>query len=288
MRVSPSHARIRNLQRDDITMKLLKTRYKAVAIITIVASLIGLIMSPVSAMAAFSPSGDTAGTIADHHAFNSTQQAARLQSVLANLTRQGVDVSTAQADISAGNMTAAMQWLMAYHKDHPDTVTNGLRQHAMNTTAQAARIQTTLATLNQKGVDVSQAMADLTAGNITGAMKDLKTIQKDNPGLLANSTQQVARLQTGITNLARQGVDVSAVQADIASGNTDAAMKWMTAYHQAHPVKSSNGTTAWHSGNSTVNQKGSSLPSHSLRSGNQSASHRGTSGHSTAGSTTGV
>jgi hypothetical protein len=268
-------------------MILPKTSYRKVAIIAIAVSLFGLVMSPVSATIASSPSGDTMGTPSFHHAFNSTQQAARVQSTLTNLSQQGVDVSTAQADISAGNMTAAMQWLMAYHKDHPSSASIGPRQHAMNTTAQVARIQTTLTALNQKGVDVSQATADLTAGNITGAMKDLMTIRKDHPGLMGNSTQMTARLQASVMKLATQGVDVSAVQADIAAGNTDAAMKWMMAYHQAHPVKSSNGTKTWNVGNSTVNQQHGSFKLHYTGTGNQSASYRGASWHNTAGSTAG-
>jgi hypothetical protein len=152
-------------------MKIPNTSYRVVAIITIVVSVIGLIMSPVSAAATFSPSGNPmgtpAGTIASHHIFNSTQQAARLQTVLANLSQQGVDVSLAQASLASGNVTAAAQWLMAYHKDHPNLTQNGTRQHAVNTTAQAARLQTVLANLSQQGVDVSKVMADLAMGNIT-------------------------------------------------------------------------------------------------------------------------
>ena len=78
------------------------------------------------------PSGNTGaytGNPAVHHIVNSTGQAARLQVVLANLSQQGVDVSQVQADITAGNMTAAGQWLMAYHKDHPGVAVNGPREH---------------------------------------------------------------------------------------------------------------------------------------------------------------
>ena len=219
-------------------MKLPTPSYRVVAIITIVVSVIGLIMSPVSAATAFSPSGDPAGTPAGntayHHTFNSTQQAARLQTVLANLTQQGVDISPAQADLAAGNVTAAVQWLMAYHNDHPDIAMNGPRQYAVNATAQAARLQTVLTNLSQKGVDVSQATADLAAGNITGAMQDLMAVYKDHPGIMVNSTQLATRLQNGVTKLSQQGVDVSEIQADLASGNVNGARQWMAAYHTAH------------------------------------------------------
>ena len=170
-------------------MKLLKNSNRAVALITIIVSVIGLVLSPVSAATAFSPSGDTAGagiaagSTGYHHPFNSTQQAARLQGVLANLSQQGVDVSQAQADLTAGNTTAAIQWLMAYHKDHPDLALSGPRQHVTNATAQATRVQTLITTLSQKGVDVSKALTDLTAGNTGGAMKDLMALHKDQPGM---------------------------------------------------------------------------------------------------------
>jgi hypothetical protein len=259
-------------------MKLFKNSDRAVALFTITVWVIGLVMSPVSASAVFPPSGDTTGTgilvgnASYHHTFNSTQQTARLQTVLANLSQQGVDVSQAQADLTAGNTTGAAQWLMAYHKDHPDSALNGPRQHVMNATAQAGHIQTFITHLSQQGVDVSQALADLAAGNVTGAMKDLMAFHKDHPGMTANTTRQAAQLQTGVTKLAQQGVDVSEVQADIASGNVSAAMQWMAAYHTAHPVQSGN-VTGMHSGNSTRWQNGGSFRPHTSGSGNQTAVH---------------
>lgn len=258
-------------------MKLFKNSDGAVALIMIVVSVIGLVISPVSAMAAFSQSGDSsgagiAGNGAYHHAFNSTQQEARLQTVFANLSQQGVDVSQVQVDLAAGNTTAAVQWLMAYHKDHPDLALNGPRQHGINATAQAARLQMLITNLSQQGVDVSKALADLAAGNTIGAMKDLMALHKDHPGMMANTTQQAARLQTGVTKLAQQGVDVSEVQADIASGNVSAAMQWMAAYHTAHPLQSGNGT-GMHCSNSTQWQKGGSFWPYPSGSGNQTATH---------------
>jgi hypothetical protein len=259
-------------------MKLLKNSNRAVALITIIVSVIGLVLSPVSAATAFSPSGDTAGagiaagSAGYHHQFNSTQQAARLQGVLADLSQQGVDISQAQADLTAGNTTAAIQWLLAYHKDHPDLALNGPRQHVMNATAQAAHVQTLITTLSQKGLDVNKALVDLAAGNTTGAMKDLMALHKDHPGMMANSTRQAARLQTSITNLAQKGVDVSEVQIDLASGNVSAAIQWMAAYHKAHPVQA--GTmTALSSSDSTPWQKGGSFRTHAMGSGNRTAFH---------------
>ena len=103
-------------------------------------------------------------------------------------------------------------------------------------------------------------------------MKDLMAFHQDRPGMMANNTQQAAWLQTGVTKLAQHGVDVSEVQADIASGNVSAAMQWMAAYHKAHPVQSGNGTVM-HSSNSTGWQKGGSFRPHTPGSGNQTAAH---------------
>ncbi len=256
-------------------MKLPITSLRAVAIIAILVSVIALIVSPVSA-SAVSPSGDVAGvpagTSAHHHAFNSTRQAARLQTTLATLGQQGVDVSQAQADLASGNVTAAAQWLMAYHKDHPGPEMNGSRQHAVNATTQAERLQAFVTKLGQNGVDVSQAQTDLASGNTNGAMQWLMAYHKDHPGMMANSTQQATRLQSGVTKLAQQGVDVSEVQADLASGNVSAAMQWMAAYHKAHPVQNTH-PTAWQSGNSTPWQRGGSFRPHHAGSGNQTATH---------------
>jgi hypothetical protein len=262
-------------------MKLPDTSYRAVALIAIALSVIGLVMSPVSATAAFSPSGEPegggtfTGNAAGHHFMNSTQQTERLTNVIANLSSQGVDVSQAQADLAAGNTEAATQWLMAYHKDHPDPALNGPRQqHSMNATAQAAHIQTIITKLSQDGVDVSKAVADLAAGNPAAAMKDLMALHQARPKMAANSTQQTARLQAGVTRLAQQGVDVSEVQADLTSGNLDAALKWMTAYPAAHPLLAGN-TTSPHGSNSTFWQKEGSGRQFTRGTGNQTAIHHG-------------
>ena len=131
---------------------------------------------------------------------------------------------------------------------------------------QTSRLQTVFTKLGQQGIDVTKALADLATGNIKAAMQDLMAINKDHPGLVPgfpaqhafNSTQMTATLQSGITKLSGQGVDVSEVQADLASGNTTAALQWMAEYHKAHPVQNVN-TTASHHGNSTQWQKGGSF-----------------------------
>jgi len=211
-------------------MKLPTISYRAIALIAIVVSAMGLIMGPVSAASQVSPAtGGWTGDFAAHHAFNSTQATTRIQAVLANLTTQGVDVSQAQADLSAGNVSAAMQWLSTYYKDNPGTRVTGYRQHAFN------------------------------------------------------STRMTGRIQSFVTRLGQNGVDVSQVQADLASGNTNAAMQWMSAYHAAHPSTAHTGgkgnRAAWHGRRTTTtatsNQglQGSSLRTRYAGFGNQSAWH---------------
>ena len=108
------------------------------AVASIVLSVIGLIVSPVGASALTTPTiGDTGvygSAPGSHHAFNATQMTSRLQTTLTKLGQQGVDVSQPQADISSGNVTAAMQWLTDYHKAHPG-VMNTTAQHFGNTSA---------------------------------------------------------------------------------------------------------------------------------------------------------
>ena len=273
-------------------MKLPKISSRAVAILTIAVAIIGLVMSPVSAAPAPAPTGNPGGMYwgnpATHHGGNSTQQAARLQAVLTNLSQQGVDVSPAQADITTGNMTAAVQWLMAYHKENPGVAISSPRPHgfnatqprAFNSTQMTSRLQTVLTNLGQQGINVTQALADLATGNLKGVMQDLMAIHTANPGVSTgfpqphafNSTQMTSRLQAGITRLGQQGVDVSQVQADLTSGNLTAAMQWMTAYHKAHPATPNN-RTAWKGSNSTQWQKGGSFRPHTAGSGNQTGQH---------------
>jgi len=261
-------------------MRIPKNHIRAIALFTMIVSVIGFILNPVSAAGVFYPSGDTAssgvamGNTVYHHAFNSTQQAARFQAVLANLSQQGVDVSQAQADLAAGNLTAARELIMAYHKAHPDLALSGPRQHVINATAQASRVKSIITTLSQKGVDVSKALADLAAGNTTGAMKDLLASHAFHPGTISNSTQQAARLQAIVTRLAQQGVDVTEVQADLTAGNVNAAMQWMTAYHKVHPVQAATRNTL-NSGNNTAWQKSGSFRPHAAGFGNQTGLHSG-------------
>jgi hypothetical protein len=79
---------------------------------------------------------DSSRQFIHYHVFNSTQQAARLQAVLTNLNQKGVSVTVPQADLTAGNVKATMQWLMTYYKANPSLAPKGNRTawHCRNTT----------------------------------------------------------------------------------------------------------------------------------------------------------
>jgi len=236
-------------------MILNKRGYRAVALIMIMVLLIGFLVSPASAAPLASPSG----------APNITQEvSARLQTVFTNLARQGADVSPGMADLAAGNVNDATKWLVAFHKDHPGLALNGPRMFTFDITQEVvARLNAVFNNLGQQGADVSQGKTDLAAGKVSDATQWLMAYHNANPGLALdsprehayNSTLAAASLQTALTTLGQQGVDISQAQADLASGNLTAAMQWMAAYHRAHPLQNGN-RTAFHGANRTRQQPG--------------------------------
>jgi len=155
-------------------------------------AVLGLFIGPASATLLTSPVTDgTVTAVHDtgrHGIVNATLQTGRLQAELTKLGQTGVDVSSAQSDLTAGNLTAAMQWLMAYHKDHPSTAAGKTRPQFGNVTLQTGRLQVELTKLGQTGVDVSSAQSDLTAGNLTAAMQWLMAYHKDHPGMAGTIT----------------------------------------------------------------------------------------------------
>jgi len=104
-------------------MKILKNISSVLLMLFIVVSFAWLVISPAGA-AALNPSstgfGSATGGAHHHGMVNATAWNERLQTTLTKLSGHGVDVSVPQADLAAGNTTAAFQWLAAYHKDHPE------------------------------------------------------------------------------------------------------------------------------------------------------------------------
>ena len=162
------------------------------SVLSIVLSVVGLVFSPASAAVQNPPSIDGSGMAAHgygiHGIGNATWQAERMQTTLTQLGQQGVDVSQAQADLASGNTTAAVQWLRKYIMANPGVAATSTRSQGWSSTAQTGRLQTELTKLSQQGVDVSQAQADLTAGNTTAAFQWIHEYLKANPGALGNKT----------------------------------------------------------------------------------------------------
>jgi len=254
-------------KKEDTAMNVPHNLTTILSVLSIVLSVAGLVFSPVSASALASPSLDGPGAtapVSGHHGVaNATWQAEQLQTIITKLGQQGVDVSQAQADLANGNLTSARQWVMAYTKDHPGIMGNATRPRVWNQTPSAERIQAIITNLSQQGIDVSQAQADLAAGNTSAALHSLPAFLRDSSGVLVNSTRPrvwnssfpAEQLQTMITKLGQQGVDVSPAQVDLAAGNTSAATKWLMAYYQDHPGTAVK-TTGRHFGNSTEGQAG--------------------------------
>jgi len=112
-----------------------------------------------------------------------------------------------------------------------------------NATLQEDHLQTELTSLGQQGVDVTQPQADLASGNVTAAVQWLRGYLRTSPGAgptgtrsqRFNSTALNEHLQTELTNLGQQGVDVTQPQADLASGNVTAAVQWLRGYLRTSP-----------------------------------------------------
>jgi len=269
-------------------MNVPKNLTSILSVLSLAFAVLGLAFSPAAA-ASFAPPADGGqGTalhgFGSHGPVNATMVAGRVQAELTRLGGKGVDVSQAQAELNNGNVTAAVQWLREYLKANPPAGVTGTLPAAWNSTAMTERLQDDLSQLSAKGVDVSQAQADITDGNLTAATQWLREYAKANPGALPmgtapmgprqegwNSTAMTERLQNDLSQLSAKGVDVSQAQADITAGNLTAASQWLHQYLKANPgtlgnVTGSrvNGNTAW---------KGVPFEGHQSNAGSQTGNH---------------
>lgn len=142
---------------------------------------------------------------------NATQLQEQLKESLVKLGETGVDVSEPQADLANGDTHAAIQWIMAYNKDHTE-----YGNPAMNMTGKREWNQSR------------------NSGNFSA-------FRMDGSGTAA--TKMKDRIQDDLTKLGNTGVDVSEPQSDLANGDIAAAMKWLATYHQEHPEQALNMTT---------------------------------------------
>ncbi len=81
------------------------------------------------------------------------------------------------------------------------------------------------------------------------------THTQNGQGFTVNATMQQERLQAFVTNLQKQGVDVSALQTAIQNNDTAAEKTWLTTYAEAHKGQSNNTTRQqWHPWNATASK----------------------------------
>jgi len=102
--------------------------------------------------------------------------------------------------------------------------------------------------LQNKGVDVSSVQTALQNNDMATVNAWLKSYFEAHPGTFGNTTPmhrgagfkfnataQQAQLQSFITNLQNQGVDVSSVQTALQNNDMATVNSWLTSYREAHP-----------------------------------------------------
>jgi len=197
--------------------------------------------------------------------FNATAQQAHLQSFITNLQNQGVDVSSVQTALQNNDTATVNTWLKSYFEAHPGTFGNATHMHSgagfkVNATAQQAHLQSFITSLQNKGVDVSSVQTALQNNDTATVNAWLKSYFEAHPGTFGNATHmqrsygftvdattQQAHLQSFITNLQNQGVDVSSVQTALQNNDMATVNSWLTSYRVAHPGAFGN-VTQMHSG----------------------------------------
>jgi len=139
-------------------------------------------------------------------AVNATMQQARLQSFIAQLQKQGVDVSAVQTALQNNDTAAVKSWVTSYRESHKEQ-----------------------------------------SGNTTHAQKSV--------GFAVNATMQQAHIQSSISQLQKQGVDVSTAQTALQNNDTAAANSWLKSYFESHKDALTNSTRQqWHTRNTTVSR----------------------------------
>ena len=272
-------------------MHVQKKLPKTLTILIYLASIAILAMNPACA-ADTAPSANAgqgmAGQGFGHHgAFNAILQEERMQSLITRLGNQGVDIARVQADLTAGNMTAVMQWLGENHQDRPIPFRNWTGMKPLkNATMQTERLQPLITRLGQQGVDISQVQTDLITGNSDAVEAWFSTYFRTHPvspihlteaGSAMNVTLRTERLQSLISGLAQQGVDTAQVQADLTAKNMTAVVQWVKEYHHDHPGSAVNAPGV-SGGPGTVGTGTRTFPGHQGIAGNRTATN-GTAAH---------
>jgi hypothetical protein len=128
-------------------------------------------------------------------AVNATMQQARLQSFIAELQKQEVDVSTVQTALQNNDTAAVKSWVTSYRESHKGQSGNTTHAQkspgiAVNATMQQAHLQSFIAQLQKQGVDVSTAQTALQNNDTAAVNSWLKSYFEAHKDALTNSTRQ--------------------------------------------------------------------------------------------------
>ena len=235
-------------------MKTFTSMAGSLGVLLLVLAVLGLGISPVSAAAGTSSSGNSTalhGHGTGHHfAQNSTWQH----------TMQGTNITQFHTRGANVNASAA-----AFRNTTHEQKGSGF---APNATVQQERFQAFVTNLQKNGVDVS-ALQTAIQNNDTAAEKTWLTTYmasqkgqagnathvKTAGGFAPNATMQQERLQAFVTNLQKNGIDVSALQTAIQNNDTAAEKAWLTTYAESHKGQFNNTTRQqWHPWNATVSK----------------------------------
>jgi DNA-binding transcriptional MerR regulator len=235
-------------------MKTITSMSGNLGVLLLVLAVLGLGISTVSATAGELSSGNITALhdqgSGHHFAQNSTWQH----------TLQGTNITQFRPRGANVNASAAAFRNTTHEK-------NG-QGCAVNATMQQARLQSFIAELQKQGVDVSTVQTAL-QNNDTAAVKAWVTSYKEayqgqfgnttheqkSPGFAVNATMQQAHLQSFITRLQQQRVDVSTVQAALQSNDTATVNSWLKSYFETHKDALTNSTRQpWHPRNTTVSR----------------------------------
>jgi len=128
-------------------------------------------------------------------AVNATLHQARLQSFIAELQKQGVDVSTVQTALQNNDTAAVKAWVTSYKEAYQGQFGNTTHEQksqgfAVNATMQQAHLQSFITRLQKQGVDVSTAQTALKNNDTAAVNSWLKSYFETHKDALTNSTRQ--------------------------------------------------------------------------------------------------
>jgi len=170
-----------------------------------------------------------------------------------------------------GNATA----LHSNGTGHPPFAKNGTWQrdgHAFvaNATLRQERLQSLVTKLQGQGVDTSQLQTAI-QNNDSAAIKSWLqshattnksgftqgAVPRSRHALATNTTAQQEHLQSFVTKLQAQGVDISGIQTALQNHDTATVTTWLKSYFESHPGTAGNSThRQWHRLNQTATRSG--------------------------------